>query len=169
MTTNDHRKLHDRTVKAEVAYMSGRVRKLAQKLTESDVSDEVGAEILCRNIDYMGRSVGRRAQGAHGTTTGLVWVDGVPVMRSVQTPTSKMRDAKAHKALRVETCREIHANAIDAARRFAYITAPFRKGGGVYSKVSKRKRNRFRAILHKADGFARTGEITVALELAKAL
>ena len=169
MKLNDAKKLHDREVCRQAAYMKGRVRDLAHKLTSADVSDDVGADILARNIDYMGRTVGRRAQGAFVPTQGYVCVDGDFRRRVAQGPTYKVKDHKAHKQLRVAECARKHANSIDASRRFAYITAPFRKGGIVYAKVSKCKRNRFRAILHKADGFARKGEIAVALELAKAL
>lgn len=169
MTTSDHKKLHRKAIVSEVAYMKGRVRKLAHQLTKASVSDDVGANILERNIDHMGRSVGRRAQGAHVPTQGYVCVGSDFRLRVAQNPTSKVKDHKAHKALRVAACAQAHAGTIDAMRRFTYMSAPFRKGGCVYDKVSKRKRNRFRAILHKADAIARTGEITVATELLKQL
>ena len=169
MTTLDYKKLHRKAFASEAAYMSGRVRKLAQQLTSASVSDDVGADILERNIDHMGRSVGRRAQGAHAPTQGYVCVDGDFRLRVAQNPTSKVKDHKAHKALRVRACANAHAGAIDAMRRFTYMSAPFRKGGCVYDKVTKRKRNRFRAILHKADALALSGEVTVATELLKQL
>lgn len=169
MTTSDHKKLHVRAIAAEAAYMSGRVRKLAHQLTKASVSDDVGADILERNIDHMGRSVGRRAQGAHAPTQGYVCVDGDFRLRVAQNPTSKVKDHKAHKALRVRACVQAHAGAIDAMRRFTHMSAPFRPGGAVCSKVNKGKRRRFRAILHKADALALSGEVTVATELLKQL
>ena len=165
MITPDHIKLHTRTVKAESAYMSGRVRKLAHQITRMEVSDDVGASILCRNIDYMGRSVGRRAQGAHGTTSGGVWVNGRLVMRSVQTPTSRMRDAKAHKALRVEACDRTHTRAVDGLRTWAYKSAPYRTGGWKWAKMRRVDKRKYRALLHTLDHMVANGEIPAALEL----
>lgn len=165
MITPDHIKLHNRTVAREAAYMSGRVRKLAQKITRMEVCADVGASILCRNIDYMGRSVGRRAQGAHGTTTGGVWVNGRLVMRSVQNPTSRMRDAKAHKALRVENCDRAHTRTVDGLRTWAHMSAPYRPGGYRWAKLGGVGKRRTRKLLYVCDHMVANGEITAALEL----
>lgn len=153
------------TCKGNLNYREDRKRKLAHKVE----LDEVGAGIICRHVDYTARSAGRTATGAHATTSGGVWVNGRFILRSKMVPTCKAKGAKAHKAQRVIACDQAHTSTLDQARRFAYLSAPFRKGGAVYSNVSKAKRNRFRGILHKADGFLAAGEIAVALELTKEL
>ena len=182
MITPDHIKLHNRTVASESAYMKGRVRKLAHKITRMEVCveghtythfdpqgeetpDSVRADIICRNINYMGRSVGRRAQGAHGTTSGGVWVNGRLVMRSVQNPTSKMRDAKSHKALRVGACDRAHTRAVDGLRTWAHMSAPYRPGGYRWAKLGGVGKRRTRKLLYVCDRHVANGEVTVALEL----
>lgn len=165
MITPDHIKLHNRTVAVESAYMSGRVRKLARQITRMEVCADVGASILCRNIDYMGRSVGRRAQGAHGTTSGGVWVNGRLVMRSVQTPTSRMKDAKSHRALRVAACDRAHTRAVDGLRTWEHKSAPFRPGGYMWAKLGGVGKRRTRKLLYVCDRHVANGEIAVALEL----
>jgi len=158
-------KLFDETCKSDLSYRDDRIRKLAHKVER----DEVGAGIICRHAAYSARSLGRTATGAHKTTYGLVYVDGRPIMRSKAKPTCKPKDAKAHKAQRVLACDQAHTSTIDGHRRFAYITAPFRPGGAVWSKVARSKKRKFRDLLHKADRFLAAGEIAVALELSKQL
>lgn len=150
MLTPTHIKLHDASMCDEVRFVHKRVRHIAHQLTSAGVSSDVGAEILCRNVDYMGRSVGRRAQGA-------------------SKPTCKVKDHKARKGARVRHIIARHAHTVDLCRTYTDRSAPFRPGGCVWSKVNRRAKQRFRALLHKSDALYSAGEITVALESLRAL
>lgn len=165
MPTDDQKKVFQRTIGVEVSYMRGRVRKLAHQITRMEVCDDVGASILCRSIDYMGRSVGRRAQGAHTPTQGFVCVNGDYRLRVAQNPTYKVKDHKAHKQLRVRACVQAHARTIDASRRYTHMTAPYRRGGRVWSKLGGVGKKRTRKLLYVCDHMVANGEITAALEL----
>ena len=149
------------TCKSDQAYKDSRIRKLAHKVEPG----EIGASIICRHLDYTARSVGRRAQGAHGTTTGGVWVNGRLVMRSVQTVTSKVKDAKSHKAQRVLNCDKAHTRAVDGLRTWTHISTPFRPGGYRWAKLGGVGKRRTRKLLYVCDRHVANGEVTVALEL----
>ena len=195
MTTDAHTLLHHRAYAERVKFDTERRRKLAHQLTNSAVtgkgtigrgkrageptcrqlthvvvegdatSDDVRVDILDCVADYKGRSLGRRATGAHGTTSGGVWVNGRLVMRSTQNPTSRMKDAKSHKAQRVLNCDLAHTRAFDVARRFAHITAPYRKGGYRWAKLGGVGKRTTRKLLYVCDKMVANGEITAALEL----
>ena len=113
-------------------------------------SDDVRADILWRQAEYMKRSVGRRAQG-------------------VEKPTCKVRDHKSRKCARVEHSKRTFTHTVDLRRTYADKSAPYRPGGAVWASVNKRAKRRFRALLHKADQLFSAGEITVALEALRAL
>lgn len=149
-TTLDHNVIFRRAVSEGVLHVRKRASAIAHQATCGGASDEVVAGIICRNVDYMSRSMGRRLQG-------------------VPKPTCKARDHKARKGARVRHIIAQHAHTVDLCRTYTDRSAPFRQGGCVWSKVNRGKKNRFRAILHKADAFYSAGEITVALELLRAL
>jgi len=195
MTKSAHTLLHERAYAERVKFDTDRRRDLAHKLTRAAVtqkghvgrgkkageptcrqlthvdphgevtSDDVRVDILDCVQDYKARSLGRRATGAHGTTSGGVWVDGRLIMRSVQTPTFRLKCAKAHKAQRVIACDQAHTRHLDASRRYTHMTAPYRKGGYRWAKLGGVGKRRTRKLLYVCDAMVRDGEITAALEL----
>ena len=195
MTKSAHILLHERAYAERVKFDTDRRRELAHKLTRATVtqkghigrgpkageptcrqlshvdphgevtSDDVRVDILDCVQDYKARSLGRRATGAHATTSGGVWVDGRLIMRSVQTPTFRVKCAKSHKAQRVIACDQAHSRGLDAARHYERVSAPWRKGGQRWVKLGRVGKREYRAILHTCDAMARDGEITAATEL----
>jgi hypothetical protein len=195
MTKSAHILLHERAYAERVKFDTDRRRDLAHKLTRATVtqkghigrgklageptcrqlshvvpngevtSDDVRVDILDCVADYKARSLGRRATGAHGTTSGGVWVGDRLVMRSVQTVVARVKCAKAHKAERVRACDQAHTRQLDAARHFARVSAPWRKGGYRWAKLPGVGKREYRKILHKCDRMVENGEITAALEL----
>jgi hypothetical protein len=195
MTEEAHILLHERTYAERLAFDAARRKALAIKLTNMKVCDQahigrgkLAGEPTCRTFthvevkgestsddvridildcvqDYKARSLGRRATGAHGTTSGGVWVNGRLVMRSVQTPVARVKCAKAHKAQRVLACDQAHTRGFDAARRFVRVTAPFRKGGYRWAKLGGVGKRTTRKLMYVCDKMVANGEITAALEL----
>ena len=145
MLTSTQKRLHREAASDAVVHVRKRVKAIAHQLTSAGVCDEVAVEITCRNLDYMGRSCGRKAAGIHA-------------------PTFRVRDHKNRQRVRVEHTLHTHAHNVDLQRTYTHKSAPYRKGGYMYERASRVGKRRMRDAVRMADHICSKGEIPAALE-----
>ena len=104
----------------------------------------------------------RKLVGAYPTSSAVVSTpDGVGKLEHKTGPTCKVREAKVRARQRAVVACSQAAHTVDQRRFYAHITAPYRKGGSMSSKVRKQVRR----ILCKADHLYSQGEISAAIAI----